>query len=59
MKLINDNWGIYFDTYGYDKLPVEGEEPPVNEAIVTADGEAPGTPEDDPDNQQVPNASHG
>ena len=59
VKLINDNWGIYFDTYGYDKLPVEGEEPPVNEAIVTADGEAPGTPEDDPDNQQVPNASHG
>lgn len=60
VRMINDNWGIYFDAYGYDRLPIEGEEPPVNEAIVTKDGEAPGTPEDDmPDNTQVKNASHG
>ncbi|MBB95117.1 MAG: hypothetical protein CML68_11005 [Rhodobacteraceae bacterium] len=53
VKMINDNWGIYFDAYGYDRLPVEGEEAPVNEAIVTADGEAPGTPEDEQADKQT------
>lgn len=23
VRMINDNWGIYFDAYGYDRLPVE------------------------------------
>ena len=62
VRMINDNWGIYFDAYGYDRLPAEGDAPPVNEAIVTEDGAAPGAPEDDPADTattEVPNASHG
>lgn len=30
VRMINENWGVYFDAYGYDRLPIEGEDQPAD-----------------------------
>lgn len=41
VRAINANWGIYFDSYGYDRLPVPGEEPGSADAEPADDAAAP------------------
>lgn len=36
VRMINENWGVYFDAYGYERLPIEGDGTSADEQVATA-----------------------